>query len=114
VEETSSDGIPLRAQGKRSASALEASPKPDEPEKQWRSMSKESRHIAASLEHSSVAPSGSQVSRTNRSARYEAVRALHLQAISAREIARRLNMSRQTVQKFLVAESFPERSTPPY
>ncbi len=34
--------------------------------------------------------------------------------ISAREIARRLNMSRQTVQKFLVAESFPERSTPPY
>ena len=34
--------------------------------------------------------------------------------ISAREIARRLDMSRQTVQKFLVAESFPERSTPPY
>ena len=34
--------------------------------------------------------------------------------ISAREIARRLHMSRQTVQKFLVAESFPERSTPPY
>src|SRR5229473_1403143 len=64
--------------------------------------------------HSSVAPSGSQVSRANRSARYEAVRALHQQAISAREIARRLHMSRQTVQKFLVAESFPERSTPPY
>ena len=114
VEEASSDGIPLRAQGKRPASALEASPKPDEPEKQWRSMSKEPRHIAASSEHSSVAPSGSQVSRANRAARYEAVRALHQQAISAREIARRLHMSRQTVQKFLVAESFPERSTPPY
>src|SRR6266849_8042709 len=114
VEEASSDGIPLRAQGKRPASALEASPKPDEPEKQWRSMSKEPRHIAASSEHSSVALSGSQVSRANRSARYEAVRALHQQAISAREIARRLHMSRQTVQKFLVAESFPERSTPPY
>ena len=64
--------------------------------------------------HSSVAPSGSQVSRANRAARYEAVRALHQQAISAREIARRRHMSRQTVQKFLVAESFPERSTPPY
>jgi transposase len=114
VEVASSDGIPLRAQGKRPANALEASPKPDEPEKQWRSMSQEPRHIAASSEHSSVAPSGSQVSRANRAARYEAVRALHQQAISAREIARRLHMSRQTVQKFLVAESFPERSTPPY
>src|SRR5260370_17346405 len=77
-------------------------------------MSKEPRHRAASSEHSSVAPSGSQVSRANRAARYEAVRALHQQAISAREIARRLHMSRQTVQKFLVSESFPERSKPPY
>src|SRR5260370_25782775 len=36
VEEASSDGIPLRAQGKRPASALEPPPKPEEPEKQWR------------------------------------------------------------------------------
>lgn len=114
VEEASCDGIPLRARGKRPASALEAPPKPDEPEKQWRSMSQEPRHLAASSEHSSVASSGSQVSRATRAARYEAVRALHQQAISAREIARRLHRSRQTVQKFLVAESFPERSTPPY
>jgi len=114
VEEASSDGIPLRAQGKRPASTLSVESKPDAAESQWRSMSKEPRHIAASAEHSSVAPSRSQVSRANRSARYEAVRALHQQAISAREIARRLNMSRHTVQKFLVAESFPERSTPPY
>jgi len=102
MEEASSDGIPLRAQGKRPASALSAEPKPDEPEKQWRSMSKEPRHIAASSEHSSVAPSGSQVSRANRAARYEVVRALHQQAISAREIARRLHMSRQTVHTFLI------------
>src|SRR6266487_6021077 len=114
VEEASCDGIPLRTQGKRPASALEASPKPDEPEKQWRSMSQEPRHIAASSEHSSVALSGSQVSRAKRAARYEAVRALHQQAISAREIARRLHMSRQTVQKFLVADSLPERSRPAY
>ena len=114
VEEVSSDGIPLRAQGKRRESALSEAPKPDEPEKQWRSMSQEPRHIPASSANASVAQSRSQVSRANRYARYEAVRALHQQAISAREIARRLHMSRQTVQKFLVAESFPERSTPPY
>ena len=56
----------------------------------------------------------SQISRSNRYARYEAVRALHQQLVSEREIARRLKMSRQTVQKFLQAETFPERSQPPY
>lgn len=114
VEEVSSDGVPLRAQGKRQASALSEVPKPDEPEKQWRSMSKKPRQIPARSEHSSRALSRSLVSRANRSARYEAVRALDQQAISTREIARRLNMSRRTVQKFLVSASFPERSTPPY
>ena len=67
VEEVSSDGIPLRAQGKRRESALSEAPKPDEPEKQWRSMSQEPRHIPASSEHSAVAQSRSQVSRANRS-----------------------------------------------
>ncbi len=114
VEEVSSDGIPLRAQGKRQAGALSEVPKPDEPEKQWRSMSKEPRQIPTRSENSSIAPSGSQVSHANRSALYEAVRVLHQRAISQREIARRLNMSRQTVQKFLVSESLPERSRPPY
>ncbi|HEY6410978.1 MAG TPA: transposase [Ktedonobacteraceae bacterium] len=114
VEESSSDGIPLRAQGKRQARAPSEVPKPDEPEKPWRSMSKEPRQIPTRSEHSSFAPSRSQVSRANRSARYEAVRVLHQRAISQREIARRLNMSRQTVQKFLVAESLPERSNSPY
>ena len=56
----------------------------------------------------------SQISRSNRYARYEAVRTLHQQAISQREIARRLKLSRQTVQRFLTAETFPERSRPPY
>jgi len=114
VEEDCSDGIPLRAQGKRRESTLPEAPKPDEPEKQWRSMSQEPRHIPARSAHVSVAQSRSQVSRANRAARYEAVRALHQQAISEREIARRLHMSRQTVHTFLVSESFPERSRPPY
>ncbi len=39
---------------------------------------------------------------------------LHQQAISQREIARRLHLSRQTVHKFLVSESFPERSSQAY
>jgi len=114
VEEDSSDGIPLRAQGKRRERTLPEVPKPDEPEKQWRSMSQEPRHIPARSANVSVAQSGSQVSRTNRCARYEAVRALHQQAISEREIARRLHMSRQTVHTFLISASFPERSRPPY
>ncbi len=74
--------------------------------------------------HLRVASSGSaplppeetpaQISRSNRYAGYEAVRTLHQQAISQREIARRLKLSRQTVQRFLTAETFPERSRPPY
>ncbi len=114
VEEASAEGIPLRAQGKHQASALLERSKPDEPEKQWRSISKEPRHIPAGSANPSLAESRSQVSRANRAARYEAVRALHQQAIPERAIARRLHLSRQTVQKFLVSESFPERSTPPY
>ena len=55
----------------------------------------------------------SQISRANRSARYEAVHALHQQLISEREIARRLRLSRNTVHKFLQAESFPERRPRP-
>ena len=79
------------------------------------------RHMSA---HPRATPSGSvptppaempsQISRSNRSARYEAVRTLHQQLVSQREIARRLKLSRNTVRKFLQAESFPERSRPPY
>jgi len=56
----------------------------------------------------------SQISRSNRYARYQAVRALHQQLVSQREIARCLSLSRNTVRKFLQAETFPERSQPPY
>lgn len=56
----------------------------------------------------------SQISRANRYARYEAVHTLHQQLISQREIARRFSLSRNTVRKFLQAETFPERSRSPY
>ncbi len=84
-------------------------------------VSKSFRHMPP---HRRVASSGSapippeetpsQISRSNRYARYEAVRTLHQQAISQREIARRLKLSRQTVHRFLTAETFPERSRLPY
>ena len=114
VEEVSSDGIPLRAQGKQQERALSEAPKSEESEKHWRSMSKESRRSSAGERSPSSTQSRSQVARTNRICCYEAVRTLHQQAITEREIARRLNMSRNTVHKFLVSESFPERSRRPY
>ncbi len=114
VEEVSSDAIPLRARGKQQERALSEAPKSEESEKCWRSMSKEPRRASAGERRPLSTPSRSQVARTNRICRYEAVCTLHQQAIPERESARRLNMSRNTVQKFLVSESFPERSRRPY
>jgi transposase len=102
VEETS-DGIPLHTQGNQHESTPSAQ---GQPEKHWRSMSQEPRQ--ASTGQISV-PSASEVSRANRVARYEAVRALHQQALSERAIARRCKLSRHTVHRFLTTESFPER-----
>jgi hypothetical protein len=39
---------------------------------------------------------------------------LHQQALSEREIARRLGMSRHTVHRFVIAETFPERNRSTY
>jgi transposase len=52
------------------------------------------------------------VSRVNRYRRYQAVRTLHQQGFSQRDIARRLKIGRATVRRFLRAQSFPERSKP--
>jgi transposase len=56
----------------------------------------------------------SQISRANRYTRYQVVRTLHQQLVSQREMARRLKLSRNTVRKFLQAETFPERRWRPY
>ena len=114
VEEDTFDSIPLRAQRKQPERVLADSPKPDEPEKHWRSMSPEPRQLPASPVTDEDAQSPSQISRTNRHAHYEAVRALHQQAFAQREIARKLSLSRNTVRKFLRAEAFPERSPRAY
>src|SRR5258706_9391063 len=68
VEEVSSDGIPLRAQGKRGESVLSEAPRPDEPEKQWRSVSKKARHPPPRSMNVSGAPSGSPGSPAKRCA----------------------------------------------
>ena len=47
--------------------------------------------------------------RAQRYARYEAVRALHTEGVSARQIAHRLGLARGTVDRFVRAEGFPER-----
>src|SRR6266536_57894 len=100
VEEVSSDGVPLQAQGKQQASALSEAPQSQEPEKYWRSMSKEPRRPSAGARSPSAAQSRSQIARANRLSRYEAVRELHQQLVSEREIALRLSMSRNTVHTF--------------
>ena len=114
VEAQASDAILEKARG---ASASPAPSLPSDPEKAGKSFRNMPPHQRAS-------PSGfvpvppedipAQVSRSNRYARYEAIHTLHQQALSDREIARRLKLSRHTVHRYLTAETFPERSRPPY
>jgi transposase len=51
--------------------------------------------------------------RTQRQARFEAVRELQAQGLSIRAIAHHLRMGRQTVRRFSVADHFPERASRP-
>src|SRR5207248_6964552 len=55
VEEASSDGVPRLTQGKQQASALSEAPQSQEPEKYWRSMSKEPRRSSAGARSPSAA-----------------------------------------------------------
>jgi len=114
MDEETGGAIPRKARGRpRNTPSPEEAPQPEQ-EKHFRAMSPTLRTSPQGSPPLTVAQTPSQVSRSNRYARYEAVRVLHQQALSDREIARRLNMSRQTVHQFVVAESFPERSRPPY
>lgn len=94
-----------------------ASPPSSGAEEQAKSFRRMAPHLRASPSCSVPIPpeeTPSQISRSNRYARYEAVHTLHQQAFSQRQIALRLKLSRQTVRKFLAAETFPERCRPPY
>ena len=93
VDTTTSKAIPDKARGALSART------PFPPASEVVERSKPFRHMSP---HLRMASSGSaptppeeapsQISRSNRYARYEAVRTLHQQAISEREIARRLKL----------------------
>jgi transposase len=110
VEEDLSDAIPHKARGKLKEGAAPDAPQEMKHEKHF-------RHMSPTLRKRGSPPmidaeTYSQASRANRYARYEAVRTLHQQGFSQRDIARRLKIGRATVRRFLRAESFPERSTP--
>ncbi|HET8851529.1 MAG TPA: helix-turn-helix domain-containing protein [Ktedonobacteraceae bacterium] len=101
VETRSSDALPDKAQG-----ALAPAPAAVETTKSFRLMSPHLRVASSGSAPTPPEETPSQISRSNRSARYEAVRTLHQQLVSQREIARRLKMSRRTVQRFLQIETF--------
>ena len=114
VETARAFTIPDKTQGALSAHVPSPASRAAEEAKSFRTMSPYLRAVSSGSAPSPPEETPSQVSRSNRSARYEAVRTLHQQAISEREIARRLRMSRNTVHRFLKAESLPERSRAPY
>lgn len=113
VEESGSDGIPLRARGERQEAPGASGTQELPSQKRWRAMAKEPRRSSVETPRQTRAQAHSQISRANRIARYEAVRALHQQLLSERAIAQRLKLSRKTVHLFLVAETFPERCCRP-
>ncbi len=56
----------------------------------------------------------SHARRARRLQRYHRVRELHQQGLSQRAIARQLGLDRETVARFIHAETFPERGIRPY
>jgi transposase len=114
AEEAPSDGVPRRAQGKGPEGSDPLEAQQESQEKHFRHMPQEARRSARKSSDLSAVELRSQVSRANRYTRYEAVRTLHQQAFSDREIGRRLKLSRVTVRKFITADTFPEISRPPY
>jgi DNA-binding NarL/FixJ family response regulator len=114
VETNLADALADKARGGLSQCSPSPALSAEKPSKSFRTMSARPRAVSSDSAVSSPEEAPSQVSRSNRSTRYEAVHTLHQQAFSQREIARRLKMSRRTVHRFLVAETFPERNRPPY
>ena len=112
VEEDPSDAIPQKARGKWKAIVAPKATQEMKHEQHFRHMSPTLRRSGSPA--TGEAETYSQASHANRYSRYEAVRALHQQGVSLRDISRRLKIGRQTVRRFVRAEFFPERSRPPY
>lgn len=110
VTEDVADGIPHKARGRAQGIKYLEVQQETTQEKRYRIMSPHLRQSSRSMTSDALSP---HIRRNNRYARYEAVRALQEQGFSLREISRRLQISRQTIRRFVRAESFPERSKPP-
>jgi transposase len=109
VTEDVADGIPHQARGRaQEIKYLEVQQETTQ-EKRYRILSPHLRQSSRGMTSDALYP---HIRRDNRYARYEAVRALQQQGFSLREISRRLQIARQTVRRFVRAESFPERSKP--
>ena len=110
IEEDTPAAIPHKARGRvKEVSAPQVSQQARS-DRHFRTMSPKLRSRGTAPKSS--APTSAQVSRANRYRRYQAVCTLHQQGFSQREITRRLKIGRETVRRFLRAESFPERSQP--
>jgi transposase len=110
IEEDMPDAIPHKARGRvKEGSAPQASQQA-RPERHFRTMSPKLRSRGTAP--NSGAQTSTQVSRANRYQRYQVVCTLHQQGFSQRDISRRLKIGRETVRRFLRAETFPERSQP--
>lgn len=97
----------------RHHSEVHAAAQPAEAQQQSRStvppeVSAEAQPVPTPAEPDSATPD--QPRRARRLSCYEQVRELHRQGVSRRQIARRLGLDRETVKRFVDAESFPERS----
>jgi transposase len=114
VETVTSKAIAGKGRGVSSAGTPASATSAGEGSKSFRHMSAYPRATPSSSVPVLPEETPSQISRSNRYARYEAVQVLHQQLVSERAIARRLHLSRNTVHKFLQAETFPERNLPPY
>jgi transposase len=111
VEVSSSDAIPQKARGKQKQ--VLSTPAAQEEERAFRKMSAEVRvypERATNETRLTLVQERKQAGQARRSAQHETICALHAQGLSGREIARRLDLARRTVKRFLEAEGVPEYS----
>jgi transposase len=110
-EEPASDAIPAKARGLKerpiSASCSPGAEEQQAEEKPFRHISPFPRPYQSEI-RTRDDEVHKQIRRANRYARYEAVRTLYQQGWSKRQIARKMDLCRETVQKYLEAEVFPE------
>ena len=107
VEQQASDAIPTKAQGIKDERLHTIGEPQTEPalEKSYRTIPPTPYQRPVGMKYDEFQK---QVRRDKRVSRYEAVRTLYEQGLSQRAIAQQLNLSRETVSKFIQAQEYPE------